>query len=75
MKLIQFLTILASAISTTSAIALHKKNDGNEPRVISFDLHRNNIRDPIAHDRRRQHKRSGSIDVGLDNEVSCFIHR
>ncbi|KAH6890406.1 aspartic peptidase domain-containing protein [Thelonectria olida] len=72
MKLIRFLTILASAISTTSAIALHKKNDGNEPRVIAFDLHRNKIRDPVAHDRHRRHKRSGSIDVELDNEVTLY---
>ncbi|KAI5459957.1 aspartic peptidase domain-containing protein [Mariannaea sp. PMI_226] len=67
-----FFALAASAIST-GAIALQKRNVQHEPRVVSLDLQRKNILDPVRHDRLRRRKRSGSIDVGVDNEVTLYF--
>ncbi|KAF7545517.1 hypothetical protein G7Z17_g9113 [Cylindrodendrum hubeiense] len=74
MKPIQlFLIIAASAISTTGAISLHKRQDGGDPRVLSLGLQRSRIQDPVAHDRNRLRRRSGSIDVDIDNEQTLYF--
>lgn len=67
--------ITTSAISTTGAISLAKRQDGGDPRVLSLDLQRTKIQDPVTHDRNRMRRRSGSIDVDVDNEVSILCCR
>ncbi|KAH7160021.1 aspartic peptidase domain-containing protein [Dactylonectria estremocensis] len=66
------IAITASVIPTSLAISLHKRQDGIEPRVLSLDLQRHKIQDPISYDRNRQRRRSGSVDVDIDNEVTLY---
>ncbi|KAH7144018.1 aspartic peptidase domain-containing protein [Dactylonectria macrodidyma] len=73
MKPVQLLVaIAASVIPTSLAISLHKRQDGGEPRVLSLDLQRHKIQDPVAHDRNRMRRRSGSVDVDIDNDVTLY---
>lgn len=67
--------ITASVISTSAAISLAKRQDGGDPRVLSIDLQRTKIQDPVTHDRNRMRRRSGSINVDVDNEVGILCCR
>lgn len=40
------------------------------PRVVHLPLQRNKIQDPVANDRQRLGKRSGTVQANLDNLVS-----
>ncbi|KAH6984979.1 aspartic peptidase domain-containing protein [Ilyonectria sp. MPI-CAGE-AT-0026] len=74
MRPIQLLfAITASIISTTGAISLAKRQDGGDPRVLSLDLQRTKIQDPVTHDRNRMRRRSGSINVDVDNEETLYF--
>ncbi|KPM36321.1 putative aspartic-type endopeptidase OPSB [Neonectria ditissima] len=74
MKSIQlFLAIASSLFSSAGAISLHKRQDGSDPRVLSLDLHRHRVQDPVAHDRNRKRRRSGSVDVDVDNEQTLYF--
>ncbi|KAK7424997.1 hypothetical protein QQZ08_008393 [Neonectria magnoliae] len=73
MKSIQlFLVIAALLFTKTGAISLHKRQDGSDPRVLSLDLHRHQLQDPVTHDRNRQQRRSGSVDVDIDNQQTLY---
>jgi hypothetical protein len=78
MKLIQLQlssTLFLSLFASTDAISLHKRQDGLEPRVMSVPIQRRKVDDPFAHDRRRLNRRDGTVDVGIDNEVSYHEKR
>ncbi|KAF5008392.1 hypothetical protein FDECE_5330 [Fusarium decemcellulare] len=64
---------LLSLASLTHAISLHKRQDGLEPRVLSLNLQRSKIPDPVAHDLNRLQRRSGSISVGVDNLQTLYF--
>jgi hypothetical protein len=65
--------ILAAACCLTlpcaSALHLHKPRDAS-PRVVQFDLQRNEIIDRVAHDRNRLGRRDATLNTKLENEVS-----
>jgi hypothetical protein len=63
-------TLFLSLLSFTGAISLHKREHSLEPRVISASIQRRRVDDPFAHDRKRLSKRDGTVNVGIDNEVS-----
>ena len=62
--------ILFSLLACADAISLHKRQDGLEPRVMSVPIQRRKVDDPFAHDRKRLSRRDGTVNVGIDNEVS-----
>ncbi|KAM5345471.1 hypothetical protein ACJ41O_011333 [Fusarium nematophilum] len=66
-------SLLLSLASVTDAISLRKRHDGREPRVLSLELQRSRIHDPVAHDLNRLQRRSGSIDVGIDNFQTLYF--
>ncbi|KAF4972498.1 hypothetical protein FZEAL_9578 [Fusarium zealandicum] len=68
-----FWTLLVSSASSADAISLHKRQDGIEPRVLSLDLQRGKISDPVTHDHTRLRRRSGSVDVGIDNFQTFYF--
>lgn len=70
MKSIQLSSLIFSLLSLTEGISLNKRDNGLEPRVMSVEIQRRAISDPISNDRRRLRKRDGTIDIGIDNEVS-----
>lgn len=72
MKSIQLSSLLLSLLSLTEGISLNKRDNGLEPRVMSVEIQRRTISDPISNDRRRLRKRDGTIDIGIDNEVSIY---
>lgn len=60
---------LAASFSSTSALSLHKRQDG-AARVLQFDLEKRHLPDPITHDQNRRRKRDGTADMALTNDVS-----
>jgi hypothetical protein len=54
-------------VAPASAINLHKRTDG-PARVVGFPIQRRDVSDPISRDRLR--RRSQTVQVSLDNEVS-----
>ena len=54
-------------VAPASAIHLHKRTDG-AARVVGFPIQRRDISDPVSRDRLR--RRSETVQVSLDNEVS-----
>ncbi|UPK93950.1 hypothetical protein LCI18_004885 [Fusarium solani-melongenae] len=73
MKATRLSYAILSLASATSAISLHKRHDGLEPRVLALDLQRSTIHDPVGNDRKRLARRSGSINVGIDNLQSLYF--
>ncbi|RGP69930.1 aspartic-type endopeptidase opsb [Fusarium longipes] len=65
--------LFLSLFAFTDAISLHKRQDGLEPRVMSVPIQRRQVDDPFAHDRKRLSRRSGTVDVGIDNEQSLYF--
>lgn len=63
-------TLFLSLLASTEAISLHKREHGLEPRVMSVPIQRRQIDNPLAHDRKRLNRRAGTVNVGIDNEVS-----
>lgn len=74
MKSTQLSSLLLSLLPLTQGISLNRRDNGLEPRVMSVEIQRRTIPDPISSDRRRLRKRDGTIDIGIDNEVS-ICHR
>jgi hypothetical protein len=72
MKATRLFYAILSLASVTGAISLHKRQDGLEPRVLALDLQRSTIHDPVGNDRKRLARRSGSVNVGIDNLVSFY---
>jgi hypothetical protein len=70
MKSIQLSSLLLSLLPLTQAISLNKRDNGLEPRVMSVEIQRRTISDPISNDRRRLRRRDGTVDIDIDNEVS-----
>ncbi|KAF5594813.1 aspartic-type endopeptidase opsb [Fusarium subglutinans] len=73
MKFMQLSSLLLSSLSLTQAISLNKRHNGLEPRVMSVEIQRRKISDPISNDRRRLRKRDGTIDIDIDNEQSLYF--
>ncbi|KAJ4110495.1 hypothetical protein NW765_014820 [Fusarium oxysporum] len=73
MKSIQLSSLIFSLLSLTEGISLNKRDNGLEPRVMSVEIQRRTISDPISNDRRRLRKRDGTIDIGIDNEQSLYF--
>jgi hypothetical protein len=69
MKSVQLSSALFSLLSLTEGISLNKRDNGLEPRVMSVEIQRRTVSDPISNDRKRLRKRDGTIDIGIDNEV------
>jgi hypothetical protein len=66
------LAIATGLLSTcTSAIELHKRNDG-PPRVVGFPIERRAVSNPVVRDNLR--RRANTVQVTLDNEVN-IVHR
>lgn len=66
-------TILLLALSAilpvpALGLSLSKRNDGS-PRVLSLNLHRRAVRNPVANDAKRLRKRAGSVNATVDNHV------
>lgn len=66
MLLETFLAVLCAASLGTS---LELRERTGEPRVIKFDITKNDIPDRVEHDRRRLGRRANTINAKLDNEV------
>ncbi|KAI6778412.1 Eukaryotic aspartyl protease [Emericellopsis cladophorae] len=55
------------ALPCASALHLREPRDAS-PRVVKFDLQRNEIRDKVAHDRNRLSRRADTVSTKIDNE-------
>ncbi|EWG46661.1 hypothetical protein FVEG_07058 [Fusarium verticillioides 7600] len=73
MKSIQLSSLLLSLLPLTQAISLNKRDNGLEPRVMSVEIQRRTISDPISNDRRRLRRRDGTVDIDIDNEQSLYF--
>jgi hypothetical protein len=67
-SLLSLLSIGTSIIAPASAISLVEREDGS-PRVLSLELQRNRIEDPVAHDKARIQRRNGVVNATIDNLV------
>ncbi|KAF4441254.1 hypothetical protein F53441_12103 [Fusarium austroafricanum] len=74
MKSIQVSSILLSLLPFTEGISLHRRQNGLEPRVMSVEIQRQGITNPIANDRKRFRRRDGTVDMSIDNEVRDSPH-
>jgi hypothetical protein len=59
---------LAYLLSTSEALAVQKKGDPR-PRVVSFDIERAKLSNPLQRDLQR---RAAPIQATLDNEVGVW---
>jgi len=68
-------TLLSTAcclvLPCASALHLRESRDAS-PRVVKFDLQRNEIRDKVAHDRNRLSRRADTVNTKIDNEELLY---
>ncbi|KIW20528.1 hypothetical protein PV08_01103 [Exophiala spinifera] len=62
------LAALTAPLASSLAIAARSSN----PRVVGLSIHRRHVSDPVAHDRARLRRRSGTVLQDLDNEESLY---
>ncbi|KAF4123217.1 Eukaryotic aspartyl protease [Geosmithia morbida] len=64
--------LAASSLLLSTAGAINLRERGQDaPRVVKFDLERNEIEDRVAHDRNRYRKRD-SVQATLDNQKALY---
>lgn len=65
-----FLNAFVALLSAASAgQCLHLRQRSEQPRVVRFDITRNEIPDRVEHDRRRLEARADTVKATLKNEV------
>ncbi|KAL6243274.1 hypothetical protein RBB50_009826 [Rhinocladiella similis] len=62
------LAALTAPLASSLAIAARSSN----PRVVGLPIQRRDVSDPVAHDRARLRRRSGTVQQDLDNEQSLY---
>jgi hypothetical protein len=79
-----FLLSFLLFVSTVESITLNKRTDPSNPRVLSLNLVRNSIPDPLVHDAQRrrwiEHKKkkrkrasdTNFINAVIDNEITLY---
>lgn len=68
---ISYFTLIA-LLPLVSSLSIQHRQDG-PARVVGLELQRSEIRDPVAHDKSRMRRRSGTVEGTLDNLVSPTI--
>lgn len=64
-------SLVALAATAATAINLAAPRSPT-PKVVSFDIAKRNIPDPLAQDRARFRKRANVVDATLDNELTLY---
>ncbi|KAK7213618.1 hypothetical protein V2G26_020796 [Clonostachys chloroleuca] len=57
--------------ATAGALELVARDDGS-PRVVGFPMERKSIQDRVEHDNQRLSRRSKTLDLQLDNQLSLY---
>lgn len=60
------------ALAATAVTAINLAPRSPNPKVVSFDIARRNVADPLAQDRARFRKRQNVVDATLDNELTLY---
>lgn len=72
-KLSSLTLVILSIVSMARAIELTERDElDNTPRVVKFDIERNQIRNPLAHDESRLKKRANTINANLENQQTLY---
>ena len=58
----------ASLFGTVTA-ALKLGDGGAQPKVVSLDIHRRHVEDPVASDKLRRRQEDSTTNIVLDNKV------
>ncbi|KAJ9495682.1 hypothetical protein LTR99_010590 [Exophiala xenobiotica] len=64
--------VALAALTTPLASALAIAPRSSTPRVVGVPIQKRPVSDPLAHDRARLRRRSGTVEQTLDNEQSLY---